>query len=188
MKGFTLVELLVSIAIFTVITTAAIFSHAQFNSSILLTDLTYEIALSIRQAQFYGISVKQNSSSTFNSGYGVHFDKTSPATYVLFEDKQTQNHICDSNECGNNALQTFNIQKGNKISKLCVAGDCTKDIVDISFLRPNPDAYITINGAGSSVSGPAEICVTSADGSVNREITVESTGQISVGADPTTCN
>ncbi len=178
-KGFTLVELLVSISIFTLITSVAVYNHAKFNNSVLLTNLAYEIGLSVRQAQFYGISVRQNASFSFNSGYGVHFNPATPTAYTLFEDKTGgTSHVWDSGE----DLQNFTISKGNKILKVCVDGNCNSTIVDISFIRPNPDAFITTGGSNGSYKGEADICVASPDGTV-RKVIVESTGQISVGTD-----
>src|SRR6185369_828665 len=100
-QGFTLVELLISIAIFTMITSVAVFNHAEFNGSVLLTNLAYEIALSVRQAQVYGTTVKQSSDINtvrFDSGYGVHFNTAAPTTYTLFEDKFPPNHVYDATE------------------------------------------------------------------------------------------
>jgi prepilin-type N-terminal cleavage/methylation domain-containing protein len=179
MKGFTLVELLVSISIFTVITSVAIFNHSQFNGSVLLTNLSYEIALSVRQAQSYGISVRENSAQNFNSGYGVHFDTTVPTQYILFEDKTGGTpYVHDGSDID---IQTYTIEKGNKVAKVCLDGvkPCSSTSVDISFSRPNPDAYIY---SGGTNHGKAEICVTSPQGLV-RKIIVESTGQISVDTD-----
>lgn len=181
-SGFTLVELLVSIAIFTLITTIAVFNHAQFNSSILLTDLAYEAALTIRQAQVYGITVRQSSTNGYDSGYGVHFQTNDPTTYKLFEDMPTPNHICDSTECSS-PIESYTIQKGNQVTRLCADGDCTKTSLDISFIRPNPDAFITANGVGT-LYNEAVICLKSPQGIARRAI-VESTGQISVDNDPT---
>ncbi len=179
-QGFTLVELLVSIAIFSVITTVAVFGNAQFNGSVLLTNLAYEIALSIRQAQYYGISVRQNSSASFNSGYGVDFKTSSPAAYTLFEDKSGGSaNVFDS---GDPIVQNYTIAKGNKTGKICVDGNCSHTTIDISFIRPNPDAYITADGATGTFFGKAEICVVSPQ-SLKRKITIESTGQISVDTD-----
>ncbi len=181
-KGFTLVELLVSIAIFTVITSMAVYSHAQFNGSVLLTNLAYEIGLSVRQAQFYGISVRQNASSGFDSGYGVHFDLSTPTSYILFEDKTGGSaHIRDGSDTD---LQTFTIAKGNKVSRICIDGTCGATILDLTFIRPNPDAFIAVGGVTGSYKGKAEICISSPQGS-KRKVIVESTGQISVGADDT---
>ncbi len=190
-KGFTLVELLVSLGIFTVITTIAVVNNNQFNSSILLTNLAYEVGLSVRQAQFYGIAVRKNAADNFNAGYGIHFDLADPRVYYLFEDKPAIDHICGPGECDlNNFVESFRLNKGNYISRICLtnsgAPECTDtggfQKVDISFVRPNPDAFITKN----SVSGnyiKAEICVASPAGT-RRRVIVESTGQIAVSTDP----
>src|ERR1700722_20139604 len=95
-SGFTLIELLVVITIMTIITSIAVFSNAQFNSSIVLSNLAYEIALSVREAQDYGISVHSSLSSSpacsageggescFNNVYGVDFNTNTPSQYILF--------------------------------------------------------------------------------------------------------
>jgi prepilin-type N-terminal cleavage/methylation domain-containing protein len=180
--AFTLIELLVSIGIFSIITTISVLNHSNFNGSILLTNLAYEIGLSIREAQIYGITVKGTSIDTtkFDSGYGVRFDMSTPTRYYIFEDRTPPNHSCDLLECGSayeNVLETFHIQRGNRISKVCVDGDCSPQIVDITFVRPNPDAYIRVNGVSY---GKAEICVLSPYSGTKRKVVVESTGQISV--------
>jgi prepilin-type N-terminal cleavage/methylation domain-containing protein len=184
--AFTLVELLVSVAIFTLITTAAVFNNAQFNGNVILTNLAYEVALSVRQAQFYGITVKQSSTNTFDAGYGIHFDTATPAAYLLFEDKPTPDKTYSAGE----ALETYTLRKGNTISKICVSNvsrTCLSpgSTADISFIRPNPDAYIRYQG---TLYSQAEICVSSPLGN-KRKVVVESTGQISVATDSEgTCN
>ncbi len=45
-------------------------NHERFNSSILLDSLAYDIALSIREAQVYGLSVR-GINADFQVGYGV---------------------------------------------------------------------------------------------------------------------
>ncbi len=182
--GFTLVELLVSIGIFTAITTIAVVNQSDFNGSVLLTNLAYEIGLSVRQAQIYGITVKGTAvdATKFDSGYGMRFDLATPNRYYLFEDKTPPDHFCDSTECGaiyDNVIETFYIQRGNRISKICVDGDCSPTVVDISFVRPNPDAYIRVSGTSY---GKAEICVLSPGKGTKRKVIVESTGQISVAS------
>lgn len=180
--GFTLVELLVSIAIFAVVTSVAVVNHTDFNGSVLLTNLAYEIGLSVREAQIYGITVKGTAldATKFDSGYGMRFDMSTPTRYYLFEDRTPPDHYCDMSECGaiyDNVIETFYIQRGNRISRICVDGDCSPTILDISFVRPNPDAYIRVNGTSF---GKAEICVLSPVAGTARKVVVESTGQISV--------
>lgn len=193
-SGFTLVELLVSIAIFTIVTTVSVLNQSSFNGSIVLTNLAYEIGLSIRQAQVYGVTVIRGvQAGTFDSGYGMRFDMSTPSRYYLFEDRApSPDHFCDSNECGTgntytNVLETFFIQKGNRISKICLNNGtrCGEQVVDISFVRPNPDAYIY---AAGQFFYNAEICVVSPVSGAQRKIVVESTGQISVSNNVTVCS
>jgi prepilin-type N-terminal cleavage/methylation domain-containing protein len=196
-QGFTLVELLVSIGIFTLITTISVFSYSDFNSNVLLTNLAYEIALSVRQAQFYGITVKQSTSVTapnFDSGYGVHFTKNA-LSYTLFEDGK-DGYSLDHSYAEGEAVDTYSIQKGNFISRLCTRGsssfDCTLASLDLSFVRPNPETYVALSGSVGSPSllDPTKttsiVCVSSPKGTV-RKVTVESTGQISVSTDAPEC-
>lgn len=192
--GFTLTELLVSIFIFTIISAVALFNNAQFNSSIVLSNLAYEVALSIRQAQSYGISVRLPSGYTaFESGYGVHFAGNT-GTYSLFEDKDPipGNGILNSNKSYDGAsedIRIFNITKGNKISKLCVTNNTSTNCyseIDIVFLRPNPDAIIRRTGITTNYQS-AYVCVSSPTGT-HRKIFISNTGQISVSAPGTECN
>jgi len=190
-KGFTLVELLVSIGIFSVITSIAVFNNAQFNSSVLLTNLAYEVALSIRQSQVYGVTVKKDTTNNFNSAYGIHFNLAAPTSYILFQDTTPVDHVFNS---GDVSIETFNIQKGNGITQFCVtdggAPVCHKGdnaTLDISFVRPNPDALIYVGGVGPRHS-KAEVCVVSPQ-NIKRKVVIESTGQISVSTDlGTSCN
>ena len=56
--GFTLIELIVSVAIFVFMTALVVAKYGNFNQSVLMTDLAYDIALTLRTAQTYGVSVQ----------------------------------------------------------------------------------------------------------------------------------
>lgn len=186
--GFTLVELLVSIGIFAFISTVSVANHSQFNSSILLTNLAYEVGLSIREAQIYGITVKQSVAepAKFDSGYGIHFNLTEdPKSYVLFEDRLSGGNAHRYDDGSDTDIETFRIRKGNMISGIYIDGDDTRQTAaDVAFIRPNPDAYITIP-EDNILHDKAEICLRSPGGST-RKVVVEKTGQISVVADNVT--
>lgn len=86
-RAFTLVELLVTVAIITIVMSVILASQSSFNRSILLTDTAYTVALSVRQAQSLGISGKIFAANN-NTGYGIHIDTSaSPITsYIQFAD------------------------------------------------------------------------------------------------------
>lgn len=84
-RGFTLVEMIVVLAIIVIITTIALLGQSSFNRSMVLTDTAYTIAFSIREAQSLGISSRAFG-STQDAGYGVSFTNLVPTTYKLFAD------------------------------------------------------------------------------------------------------
>jgi len=181
-RGFTLLELMVSIGIMLVILSVILFSHRQFSDSLIITNLAYEVALSIRQSQTYGFSVKgvvDNGAQTFDAGYGVHFDGANNlSSYQLFADKNN-NKIYDSDDIN---LETFNLERGSVVENICIIseGDCdvASGVVDIVFVRPNPDAFIRVGGGNTNEQGLV-IKLRSSNG-MNRCVELMNTGQISI--------
>lgn len=191
----SLVELLVVVSIVTVITAGVLVKHSSFNSTTLLNSLAYDVALSIRQAQAYGISVRGAGGSNFNAAYGVSFDPTRPDSYVLFQDlgaspNNAFDHDGDAVDTDDaEFVERYNLRRGHIISKFCrITGGTTLcsgsglTMLNIVFRRPNPDAIVNGNP-----SAGACIAVTDADGTAQRTITVLTTGQISITNPGTTC-
>ena len=84
-RGFTLVEMVVVLAIISIITLIAVFGQTTFNRSMVLTDTAYTLAFSIREAQSFGLSSRVFN-ATQNAGYGLHFVHNIPTSYTLFAD------------------------------------------------------------------------------------------------------
>lgn len=89
LRGFTLVEMIVVLAIVIIITTIALLGQSSFNRSMVLTDTAYTIAFSIREAQALGIS-SRTFGGTQDAGYGLRFTDGSPTSYKLFADTYPQ--------------------------------------------------------------------------------------------------
>ena len=189
--GFSVIELLVSVGIFIFITTLVLVKHSQFSGNILLGNLAYDVALSIRQAQVYGLSVREFEAGTgqFVNGYGIHFAAGSPTTYFLFADLPPGE---DKKYSGSEEIaEVFTLYQGNVVARFCGVlpggvercsdGDPSITSLDIFFSRggfPALPAIIKSDLPAESY-GQAKIVVRSRSGS-ERSVLVASTGQISV--------
>ncbi|OGI25003.1 MAG: hypothetical protein A3E38_00015 [Candidatus Moranbacteria bacterium RIFCSPHIGHO2_12_FULL_54_9] len=198
-RGFTLIELIVVTAIIVVITGVVLVNNNRFGGVVQLENLTYDVALSIRQAQVYGISVQRFGASTFSAGYGAHFEMANPGTYWVFADALTTNGVfdCAPNPTPDNCerVQTTEITRGYSVKGLCApagadATTCTRVLkLDVLFKRPEPDAWISGRNNDSEPS-----CTPSQGGtcyesgriilasprSDTMSVVVEANGQISV--------
>jgi prepilin-type N-terminal cleavage/methylation domain-containing protein len=197
-KGFTLIELLVVISIMLVITSTLLLQQKKFDSSTLMRSLAYSIALSVRQAQLYGTSLRENAPGAFTAGtaanaYGIYLDNTttgssvSPNYYILFADQPTTGTVgqYDSTE----KIQQFNLSAGYYIADFCAivsgtpncksAGQITK--LNIYFKRPNTDAQFTVLNGSTPVAGVSQVYLqlTAPNGDF-RNILITGSGQISV--------
>lgn len=182
-RGFSLVELIVVVGIFIVITSVVLANHSRFNSSVLLGNAAYDIALSVRQAQVYGLSTQQYSGA-FQIGYGIRF--ADPTSYSLFADGD-RDYRYNIETGQDNILKTYTLGRGYTIKRFCgIRSDGSEDCsdnsaalshLDVAFLRPNPDSTITSDAP--VLYSSALIVLQSASGET-RSVTVRSTGQISV--------
>lgn len=187
-KGFTLVELVVVIAIMVVITGTVMLRQSRFDSSTLLRSLAYSVALTVRSAQVYGTSVRGTASggtTVFAPAYGVYFNNAT--SYMLFADLNG-NGVYDA---GTDAVvQTYQIGAGFQISKFCgvyTGGTrhCSTDSSPITWLtiyfkRPVPDALFNSSATESYAGAYIQISAIN-DPTNTHSITVSSTGEIAVG-------
>ncbi len=200
-KGFTLLEMLVSISIFMIITALVIVKYQSFNGGIVLTNTAYEVALAIRQAQNYGINVhdlQSGNQDVFNVGYGIHFSNAALNSFILFGD--IYDSVDGQGNPINNGIYLANdtqisqliLRRGITIKKFCGVLGTTASCnttgaitnLDITFNRPNPDALLTTtstNGGSPSTNySYAIIRLVAPDGVTIRDIKVAPTGQISI--------
>lgn len=176
--GLTLVELMVVISIFMVITGIAIFNYKNFDSSVSLQNLTDDIALAIRKAQSFAIGARGVDSGVtidFNKSYGVHFTANpspngslsgSDKSFLMFSvgsneakkyvDNSSLNSVCGTD---NNCVELFTILTVDKIKEIrayvgdeLISSNNPTSSIDIIFTRPEPRAslcYRASSNAGS---------------------------------------
>ena len=190
-RGFTLAELIVVTGILVLITGVMLANNARFGGAILLENLAYDVALSVRKAQVYGIAVRRFGQTNFSAGYGMHFSIDTPVVYVLFADTSppgTGDGIYQSSQ--GELVEEVTMQRGFHIADLCVTSPgsstetCGLDRLDILFRRPEPDAFISANGI-SGVANPASLyergrVILESPRGDRASVVVESTGQIAV--------
>jgi len=186
-KGFTIVELIVSIGIFAFMTALLLAKYGNFNQGVLLNNLAYDIALTIRNAQSYGLNVKSasRSSNEFLYPYGVYFDTSTgkDTSFIFFTDRNSDGLYTESSNPATKDLiiSKTSITRGSKISTIYRDNNTNNSLtsLNITFKRPDPNAIIKANGATGTLYPNAQIRVMAIDGTY-RDINVSSVGQISV--------
>ncbi len=206
-SGFTLIELIVVLAIITVILGIAFTSQSSFNRSLILANTAYDIGLTFRSSETYGIATRA-AGTDVNTGYGLHFMKQSPNnSFIFFEDSYPplpQSSACHPNTLGSDTpaakpgdcvytlgrdiqTSTYSLNNGITIADFCVRNgsswSCANShgaglsSLDVVFARPNPTPFMSANG--SYVSGYNEACLslTSSSGGA-RYVSVSASGEI----------
>jgi len=181
-RGFTLVELVVVMGIATVIMTTLVIQQRSWNDRLSVSTQSYELALSIRQAQIYSLGVREYASGSgdkFDLGYGVYFNQGTLDRYIFFADAN-KNQKYDSGE----AVETNLLTRGVTINRVCGTSGCMPgggplNNVSISFFRPDTKANIALlNNGGNPVDNPpATIYLRSLNGK-EYSVKVESNGQV----------
>lgn len=191
-RGFTLTELIVVMAIATLLMTALIVRQGSWNEQLALNTQTYELALMIRQAQIYSLGVREYQGGTgdkFNISYGVSFDPDY-TRYIFFADKNF-NAKYDAGE----EIETKSFARGVLIDRFCgVKGNGQLDdrcspgqgnvaFLQILFTRPDPKANIILLNGGGQVANnviPPGIIYLKSPGGLFTSVKVETNGQISI--------
>ena len=115
--GFSLIEMMVSISIILIITTVVLVRQSAFTSTVLLKNLAYGVALSVREVQTSAVSVRGRDGE-FDVPYGIYFNIDDPKKYILFRDFNSQNYKYD--DTGTiEEVDTININEKFKIKDLC---------------------------------------------------------------------
>ncbi len=205
-NGLTIVELLVVVSIFIIITGISIFNYSKFESYTSTQNLADDIALTIRQAQSYATGVRGIAEiDYFNVGYGVHFAlhphqnyyySGSPSTFILFADINN-NRIYDYDEnessCGspregNECLEMFTIKSDDFITSFYLDKtleiSSTDDAINIMFKRPSPEPILCRISVGECETDISSIGIVVSnqkdDELITKIIEVSNVGQISV--------
>lgn len=162
-KGFTLVEILITIFIVTVILTVVVTRQPTYTEGVTITNIADQIGTAVSQAQTYSIGVRELSpgSNNFSTSYGLALsltDTDSANSYIYFVDRNGNGYYDSDWSCPvgglSECLEKIVFPKGYFIESLCTtylnANDwCRVRRVDVTFLRPSTEAksvFTTENG------------------------------------------
>lgn len=154
-KGFTIIELLVVIFIFALISGLVIFNYKGFRSDVSIENLAQDIALSIRRAQVYSVSTKSADTivNDIFPSYGIHFEipgtiaitgtakdfiffADAPPPGLPVADGQYNQSNTNSSSCGkvfqsttaqDECMEIIKITSADKIVEICADGVCSDE-------------------------------------------------------------
>lgn len=191
-RGFTVVELIVSIGIIAIISGLALFNGGAFNDNIALSSAAQDVSIAFRQAQNYGSSVRESSSgsNTFTLGYGVAVSGVYPSYGVLFVDSTVNNKYDNLGGCSGECVEKLNFRNGitiNNSNGVCAtnysnATTCGTSL-HVVFLRPSLNATITLlDGSGNVIAGSwaSGYVVLKSPRGTTKTVTINNAGQITV--------
>lgn len=170
-EGFTMIELMVTMGLFMVMTGAVLANYRTFDTNAKFSNASEDIVLALRQAQVYGAGVKGQGGS-FDVPYGVHFAPNAD-NIILFADING-----DGKYTGADGLPVDTIKwQGNiKINSLTCGGLPCTSFLDITFKRPDIGAIINDSSAVPYLGSVVIIT----NGAKTSTTTISSAGQISL--------
>jgi len=184
--GFSLVELLVSVAIIVLVLSIVITQQNSFNSAALLRSQAYEVATDIRMLQLTAVSATNDASGgsdEFRSIVGLHFNTGATANhqYELFVD--------GNGDGAYTSADSFYAPTGLLDPRFVIADirpnggaatPGTSESVSITFERPNFDALFSGSMSSVHIVISPEGVTPAGDCESERIIEVTSTGQVTV--------
>lgn len=186
----TIMELVVVLAIFAVLSLVVIYNYGNFQSKVDIQDLTSGIALQVVQAQNSSLSglttAKTTTASPWKPTYGVYFSTVSNngadnKDFIYFVDLndnyQFDGAACDGfHECESK----YTVTKGNYIYSITTDSGVVKNDLTVTFTRPNSGA--TFYSGGVALTGIAymQITVKNQTGTVSSSVNLYPSGRIQI--------
>jgi len=165
--GFTLIEIIVAVAIFVIIGSVGLLSFVRNRQSSDLSRSASELASNIRKAQGYSRSGR-NEAGVVPRAYGVSIDiESHPGTYYLYADSDSEIPEAYCYECvadDDILIGEYTLATNTEISDLAIEGfSPTEDLKRVDFiffipsmemkvvyLDPDTGVYTLFSPAGTS--------------------------------------
>jgi len=183
-SGFTLVEMLVAIAVALVFVGGMLFSRGDFDSTVRLGSIAREVALIVREAQTFGAG--GGSEVSIGQPHGIYLDDSSGSEVILYAESNGSKGYKPSD----NLLENFELPGEYEIDKFCVSGDSSdQDCSGLSqpgdlsvyFVRPSLTAnFYSSTDGNASTSQRAIIDIHHESSGNMRSVVIDSAGYITV--------
>ena len=168
--GFTIIELLIVIAIIGIITGIVVFNTGAERQNSALLRSAQKLSLDLRRVQSFALSSKVFKTNGVPCGWGVHFNGTDSTDYIIFADLAANVNCSDRDFIraadGSEDFETINLESGITVSSL------SSGLSDIIFTPPDPTVTFTPAQTSASITLINKNFVT-------RAINVNKTGFIS---------
>lgn len=172
-KGFTLIEMMVSITVVGILSASVLLGWRPAQATFHLRQAAFQIAGDLRRTQQLSLSAHQFTCQTLPpesyTGFGLYFNTATPTSYQVFENCSADNRTRDSGE----TQETLYFPADVTIKSLTQNGTSV-DSLNVLFVPPNPDTYINETSSGTE----AEITLT--NGTSTAVIKINNSGQIEV--------
>jgi len=192
--GFTLVEMLVVIGIFSIMTAVALANLPAFRSQVTLDLVAQEVALAVRQAQVFTTGTRGLPTNYSFPSYGIYLDIRPSGASVFGDNAHIRfglfplvagADVAAAAITTNSYSETFLINGPVTIDSLEATGDagCTSNPtyqLAIVFDRPYHEPRFYPNLASGSCTSAGIILASTRDVSIKRKIVVHASGQIEV--------
>ena len=165
MKGFTFIELLVSIFIMLLLLLLSFPFYLSINKQLTIDRAATRLVQDIRKVTEMTMSTKEFNNEYPDGGYWIHFPSADPDKYYLFADSDGD-HKYDLGEL----IEEVEIEGKVEIT------DKTADFGNITFLAPEPIVFLT-NFSGDDLVG-VEAFVLLFDGSDSYRIYINKAGLV----------
>ncbi|HET8575278.1 MAG TPA: type II secretion system protein [Candidatus Paceibacterota bacterium] len=199
-RGFSLIELLVAISIFIILTSGFILRYSKTQSGTVLHVAETEVVSTLQEARQDAIAVAQYQGQ-FPS-YGVYFDKSTPNQLIIYADcvaddykdnridnKDNFSYPSGSGCSGGGLVKTVTLERGTYVkdirANLCgvdkgAAGCTTKeeDRASVEYVRPVPTIWLSDSSGKVLEYGNIEVDIGSSKSSSIKTVTIWGSGLI----------
>ncbi|MDO8574969.1 MAG: prepilin-type N-terminal cleavage/methylation domain-containing protein [bacterium] len=169
-RGFTLIEMLVVLAITVIITGVVIFNIGAERQNSALMRSAQKLSLDLRRAQNFSLSSKVFKNLGVPCGWGAHFNGIGSDSYIIFADLAVNQNCSDRDFIraanGSEDFETINLESGITVSSL------SSGLSDVVFTPPDPTVTFMPNQTSANITLINK-------NSTTRAITVNKTGFIS---------